>query len=67
MQRNLRLSAIVVAAIRRFMDEHGFVDVWTPSLTAATPEGARDFLCPFACSRAGSSPCLSRLRSSSRS
>jgi aspartyl-tRNA synthetase len=46
MQRNLRLSATVVAAIRRYMDEHGFVDVWTPNLTAATPEGARDFLVP---------------------
>jgi aspartyl-tRNA synthetase len=46
MQRNLRLSATVVAAIRRYMDEHGFVDIWTPNLTAATPEGARDFLVP---------------------
>jgi len=46
MQRNLRLSATVVAAIRRYMDEHGFVDVWTPNLTKATPEGARDFLVP---------------------
>jgi aspartyl-tRNA synthetase len=46
MQRNLRLSATVVAAIRRFMDEQGFVDIWTPNLTKATPEGARDFLVP---------------------
>jgi aspartyl-tRNA synthetase len=46
MQENLRLSATVVAAIRRYMDEHGFVDVWTPNLTKATPEGARDFLVP---------------------
>ncbi len=46
MQRNLRLSATVVAAIRRFMDSQGFVDVWTPNLTKATPEGARDFLVP---------------------
>ena len=46
MQRNLRLSAAVVSAIRRFMDEHGFVDVWTPNLTKATPEGARDFVVP---------------------
>ena len=28
------------------MDEHGFVDVWTPNFTKATPEGARDFLVP---------------------
>jgi aspartyl-tRNA synthetase len=46
MQRNLRLSATVVAAIRRFMDSQGFVDVWTPNMTKATPEGARDFLVP---------------------
>ncbi len=46
MQRNLRLSATVIAAIRRFMDSRGFVDVWTPNLTKATPEGARDFLVP---------------------
>ena len=46
MQRNLRLSHVVVAAIRRTMDELGFVDVWTPSMTMGTPEGARDFLIP---------------------
>jgi aspartyl-tRNA synthetase len=46
MQRNLRLSATVVAAIRRQMEELGFVDIWTPSLTKGTPEGARDFLVP---------------------
>src|SRR5919206_1032315 len=47
MQRNLRLSATVVAAIRRFMDEQGFVDVWTPNMSKPTPEGARDFLVPM--------------------
>ncbi|MGB2952695.1 MAG: aspartate--tRNA ligase [Gaiellaceae bacterium] len=46
MQRNLRQSATAIAAIRRFMDSEGFVDVWTPNLTKATPEGARDFLVP---------------------
>ena len=46
MQRNLRLSSTAVSAIRRHMDSLGFVDVWTPSLTKATPEGARDFLVP---------------------
>jgi aspartyl-tRNA synthetase len=46
MQRNLRLSHTVVAAIRRKMDDLGFVDVWTPSMTRGTPEGARDFLTP---------------------
>jgi aspartyl-tRNA synthetase len=46
MQRNLRLSATVVSAIRRYMESRGFVDIWTPNLTKATPEGARDFLVP---------------------
>jgi aspartyl-tRNA synthetase len=46
MQRNLRLNHDAVAAIRRTMDERGFVDVWTPSMTRGTPEGARDFLVP---------------------
>ncbi len=46
MQRNLRLSHTVVGSIRRTMDELGFVDVWTPSMTKGTPEGARDFLVP---------------------
>ena len=46
MQRNLRLRAKVVSAIRQSMEEQGFVDVWTPGLTLGTPEGARDFLVP---------------------
>ncbi|MGH3134137.1 MAG: aspartate--tRNA ligase [Gaiellaceae bacterium] len=47
MQHNLRLSAVAVSAIRRRMEELGFVDLWTPNLTRATPEGARDFLVPM--------------------
>jgi aspartyl-tRNA synthetase len=46
MQQNLRLRARVVAAMRRAMEDHGFVEVETPVLTRATPEGARDFLVP---------------------
>jgi aspartyl-tRNA synthetase len=46
MQRNLRLAHTVIAAIRRTMDDLGFVDVWTPAMTRGTPEGARDFLTP---------------------
>src|SRR6059058_1397213 len=46
MQRNLRLNHTAISAIRRVMDERGFVDVWTPSMTRGTPEGARDFLLP---------------------
>jgi aspartyl-tRNA synthetase len=46
MQRNLRLCHDVIAAIRRQMDALDFIDVWTPSMTKGTPEGARDFLVP---------------------
>ena len=47
MQRNLRLSGTVISAIRRRMEELGFIDFWTPSLIKGTPEGARDFLVPL--------------------
>jgi aspartyl-tRNA synthetase len=46
MQRNLRLSATVIRAIRDSMEAQGFIDIWTPSMTLGTPEGARDFLIP---------------------
>jgi aspartyl-tRNA synthetase len=46
MQTNLRLGGTVISAIRRHMESLGFLDVWTPSLTKATPEGARDFVVP---------------------
>ncbi len=46
MTRVIRLRHQVMASIRRFFDERGFVDVETPMLTKSTPEGARDFLVP---------------------
>lgn len=46
MQANFFLRHRVAQAIRRYMDENGFVEVETPFLTRSTPEGARDFLVP---------------------
>src|SRR6185503_640599 len=46
MQKNLRLRHRAAMAARRFLDEHGFVDIETPFLYKSTPEGAREFLVP---------------------
>jgi aspartyl-tRNA synthetase len=46
MQKNLRLRHDVISRIRAYFDQQGFVDVETPILTKATPEGARDYLVP---------------------
>ena len=46
MLNNLMLRSKVSASIRRYLDDNGFVDVETPILTRATPEGARDYLVP---------------------
>jgi aspartyl-tRNA synthetase len=46
MQHNLRFRSQVTTFIRNFMADNGFIDVETPILTRATPEGARDYLVP---------------------
>jgi aspartyl-tRNA synthetase len=46
MQRNLRVRAAVNSAIRRAMEDQGFVEVETPMLVPSTPEGAREFIVP---------------------
>lgn len=46
MQKNLRLRSQVSQVMHRFLDEKGFLEIETPMLTKATPEGARDYLVP---------------------
>ncbi|MDY0005621.1 MAG: aspartate--tRNA ligase [Spongiibacteraceae bacterium] len=46
MQARLRLRARITSSIRRYLDDAGFLDIETPILTRATPEGARDYLVP---------------------
>ena len=46
MQRRLQTRAKVSSIVRTFLEDEGFIDVETPTLTRSTPEGARDFLVP---------------------
>ena len=46
MQERLRRRHAITRAMREYLDDHHFVDIETPMLTKATPEGARDYLVP---------------------
>ena len=46
MQSNLRLKSNLTKSVRDYLENNNFVDIETPILTKATPEGARDYLVP---------------------
>ncbi|QIV93875.1 aspartate--tRNA ligase [Allofrancisella frigidaquae] len=46
MQQKLMTRSKAIRYVRKFLDDNGFLDIETPFLTKATPEGARDYLVP---------------------
>ncbi len=46
MHKNIVLRSRIIASLRERMERHGFLELQTPTLTASSPEGARDYLVP---------------------